>query len=314
MVNRRFLRIKVMQALYSYFQADDNDPKVYEKNLFHAVEKIHELYFYMLDLLGSIHHNAVQIIEEGKNKHLPRPEELNPNTKFIENKVLLAIVNSKEIQKQIEVRKISWTNDNDLVRKLYNEIRNSEIYKTYMSKPGNSMQEDKAFISEVISEIIAENDLMNFWFEEKNIHWVDDSFVAINTLLKTVELCTESQPLRPAPLFKDPEEDKQFGKDLLHQCILHNAEFEKMISEKTQNWEMDRIASMDVLLMKMALTEILYFENVPIKVSLNEYIEISKQYSTPKSRQFINGILDKIVHELKAGNKIQKSGRGLLEN
>jgi transcription antitermination protein NusB len=231
----------------------------------------------------------------------------------VENKVIVGLTENKQLEKEISTRKISWMNDLDLVRKVLSDIRQSELYKNYMSKPGRSATEDKEFVASMVAEIMGEHELLNYWLEEKNIHWADDVFTAFTILIRTIENADENGKINLPPLYKDAAEDKQFLRDLLSKCVIHNEELEKMISEKTKNWEVERIAVMDVLLMKMALTEVLYFENIPVKVSLNEYIEISKQYSTPKSKVFINGILDKIVADLKGSSKISKTGRGLLE-
>jgi N utilization substance protein B len=313
MVNRRFLRIKVMQALYSYFQSEKNDLGKTEKELLVNIEKIYDLYIYILSMLIEVHHTAKLQQEDAKNKRLPSAEDLNPNTKFIENSLLAGLIDNQQLAKEITTRKISWQNDLDIVRKVLNDIRSSEDYKSYMASGKKDPGEDKDFVAAIIANVIGEHELLNYWLEERNIHWADDVFIAFTTVIRSVENADAKGKVSLAPLYKDPAEDKQFVRELLTKCVIHNEEYEKMIGEKTKNWEVERIALMDVLLMKMALTEILCFESIPIKVSLNEYIELSKQYSTPKSKMFINGILDKLVADLKNGNRISKTGRGLLE-
>ncbi|MFL5753994.1 MAG: transcription antitermination factor NusB [Bacteroidia bacterium] len=313
MVNRRFLRIKAMQALYSFFQSEKNDLGKTEKELLLNIEKIYDLYIYIFSLLLEMHHSAKLQMEDARHKMLPSQEDLNPNKKLIENSVLAALADNQQLNKEITNRKISWQNDLDLVRKVLNDVRQSEEYKSYMTSGKSDVSEDKDFIASVMANIIAEHELLNYWLEEHNIHWADDVYIAFTTVIRSIENADAKGKITLVPLYKDPVEDKLFVRELLTKCVIHNEEYEQMISEKTKNWEVERIALMDVLLMKMALTEIMCFESIPVKVSLNEYIELSKQYSTPKSKMFINGILDKIVLDLKKENRISKTGRGLLE-
>lgn len=311
MLNRRYLRIKTMQTLYSYFQQDKPDMAFYEKELFKSLDKIYDLYLYVLVLFTDIHHTAHLVIEENKQKRLPSKEDLEPNLRFIENVVLVSLSNSEELKKEISNRKISWQSDFDLVRKLFAELRNTELYKDYMSSPTPSAKEDKQFLISVATDFLYNHELLNHIFEEKNIHWADDTYGAFSMVARTFENFTGTFKL--VPLYKDAEDDKQFISTLFRKTIAGDKEYEKMIDLKTKNWELERIAAMDVLLMKMAIAEFLHVSNVPVKVSLNEYIDISKEYSTPNSKTFINGVLDKIIADLKQDNKIQKTGRGLME-
>lgn len=304
-----------MQALYSYFQSGNTDLAKAEKEMFQQIEKVYDLYVYVLVLLTDIHHAATLVIEENKNKRLPSKEDLNPNTKFIDNSILVQLSANEQLKKEIANRKVSWQNDLDMVRKLFSEIRNGDDYKAYMSSGQQSAKEDKSFIELMIRNHIADNQLLEFWLEEKNIFWTDDIFLVLTNVLKTIESADDAEgKIKLAPLYKDPEDDKLFARTLFSKCIAYNQQAEEMISAKTQNWEIERIAFLDVLLMKMALTEVLYLTNIPVKVSLNEYIEIAKQYSTPKSKVFINGILDKAIAELKEKGEVKKTGRGLLES
>jgi N utilization substance protein B len=313
MINRRFLRIKVMQALYGFFQSEKSDLPKTEKELMQTLDKVYDLYIYLFAILADIHHVANLSMEDGRNKHLPSEQDLNPNKKFVDNVILNGLANNASLNREITNRKISWQNDMDLIRKLYADIRSSEEYKKYMSIEKNSVGEDKQFLLDVIRNVIADHELLNYWFEDRSIHWADDIYIGITALLKTVEQADSSGKITLSPLYREPDEDKQFARDLLSKCVVFNETLEGMISLKTQNWEIERIAVLDVLLMKMALTEVLHFQNIPIKVSLNEYIELSKEYSTPKSKVFINGVLDKIVIDLKTEGKVNKTGRGLME-
>ncbi len=315
MLNRRYLRIKVMQALYGFFQSDTRDLAKGERDLFNGIDKIYDLYIYQLSLLVELQHVASITMEDAKTKRLPTQADLDPNLKFLSNKFLKQLSENIHLKREINNRKINWNNEFELIRKIYNNIKASEEYKQYMNSTDDSYVADRSFIVEVFKEHIADFELVNHLYEEKNLHWGDDIYLVNPMVVKTIETFKEdAAPDFPLmPLYKDREEDEQFVKDLFRQTALRNDETEKLIGDKTKNWEVERIAMMDVLLMKMAITEILHFSGIPVKVSLNEFIEISKMYSTPKSKIFINGILDKLVADFKKENKLNKMGRGLME-
>lgn len=312
MLNRRFLRIKVMQALYSFFHSGKAVPAHFEKELFKSLDKIMELYLSVLALISDIHHVSMVVIDENKNKRLPTEHDLNPNLKFANNSLLMSISNNEELRDMIDKRKISWQSDFDVVRRLFNEIRNGESYREYLASENPSVKEDREFVISMITEHLSENEVLISLFEEKNLHWADDTFVAFNSVIRNLEEYTGEFKIQA--LLKDEKDDLEFMSMLFNKTIIYRQQFEEMIAKHTQNWEVDRIASMDMLLMQMALAEILYIPNVPVKASLNEYIDISKEYSTPNSKTFVNGVLDKIIAELKRDGKIEKTGRGLKEN
>lgn len=301
-----------MQALYAYFQHEKGNVAHFEKELFKSLDKIHDLYLSILALVCDLHHVALQVMDENKNKHRPNAEDLDPNLKFINNTLLMSLTNNAALKEQIERKKISWQNDFDVVRKLFIEIRGSEAYKNYLALEKPGVNEDRDFIIEVITEYLSENEVLISLFEEKNMHWADDTFVAFNSVIRNFEDFKGEFVMQP--LLKDEKDDLDFMSLLFNKTILYHQQFQEMIDKHTQNWEIERIANMDLLLMEMALAEILYIPNVPVKASLNEYIDISKEYSTPNSKTFVNGVLDKIIAELKRDNKINKTGRGLKEN
>ncbi len=312
MLNRRFLRIKVMQSLYSFFQHEKADMAAFEREMFKSLDKVFELYLSILGLVSDIHHVALVMMDENKNKRLPNSADLDPNLKFVKNTLLIGISESPELKAHLEKRKISWQNDFDIVRKLFVEIRNGEAYKTYMESTAPSIVEDRDFVISMITEHLSENDVLISLFEEKNMHWADDTFVAFNSVIRNFEEFNGDFKL--ISLLKDEKDDTEFMSLLFKKTIIYRQEFEELIGRHTQNWDVERIANMDMLLMEMALAEIMYIPNVPVKASLNEYIDISKEYSTPNSKVFVNGVLDKIIAELKRDNKIEKTGRGLKEN
>lgn len=301
-----------MQALYAFFQHEGATPAAFERDLFKSLDKIHELYITIFALLGDIHHVSLVIMDENKNKRMPGSEDLNPNMRFVENWLLKSLTESEELKKEIARHRITWQNDVDMVRKLYLDIRSSELYKNYMAAPQGTAEVDRKFLIQVIQEFLSENEVLISYFEEKNIHWADDTFVAYNSVVRTLEECGATFKLQP--LLRDKEDDENFMSVLFNKTILYRESLQEIIARHTENWEMDRIANMDMLLMQMALAEVLYLPNIPVKASLNEYIDISKEYSSPNSKNFVNGVLDKSIAELKAAGKIQKAGRGLKED
>lgn len=312
MLNRRFLRIKVMQALYSYFQHEKGNAAQFEKDLFKSLDKIYDLYLLLLALLADLQHVALVIIDENKNKRLPTAEDQNPNLRFVQNQVLESLRSNTKLKELLEKKKLSWQSDFDVVRRLFNEIREGALYNQYMSTPAGDARVDAKFITGILTEHLSENEVLLSLLEERNLHWADDAFVAFNSVIRSLEDFKGSYELQD--LLKDEKDDLDFMSVLFNRTIVHREQLEEIIGKHTQNWELERIAAMDMLLMEMALVEILYLPNVPVKASLNEYIDISKEYSTPNSKTFVNGVLDKAIAELKRENRIQKTGRGLKEN
>ena len=304
-----------MQALYGFFQSDTKDLARSEKELFAGIDKIYDLFIYQLAFLVELRHVATVLMEDAKVKRLPSEHDLNPNLKFIENKFITQLAENIHLQREISNRRISWNNEFELLKKVFNTIKVSPEFEKYMNVSDDSYASHRVFILEMFKESVADFELLNHLYEEKNLHWGDDIYIVNPMIVKMIESYKENAtPDAPLmALYKDKEEDMLFVKDLFRETAIRNDEIEKMIGDKTKNWEVERIAMMDVLLMKMAITEILHFSSIPVKVTLNEFIEISKMYSTPKSKIFINGILDKIVADFKAENKLNKIGRGLME-
>lgn len=316
MLSRRYIRIKVMQALYAFFHSEDKSISKHEKELFGSFEKIYDLYLYLLLLLIEIRDCGRNRIAIRKVKRLPNQDDINPNTKFVDNKVFSILSINRQVAAESAKRKIVWEKDSDIPQKLFAKITECEDYAAYLANPARDFNEDKKFLSTLYRNCIAGDESLEMFFEEKNIHWADDIDFVNTLVLKTIDLVPETATdnLPIALLYKDEKDDKQFAKDLFRMVIEYTEETDKMIQAKTENWELERIAFMDVLLMKMAIVEFIYFPTVPVKVSLNEYIELAKQYSTPKSSVFINGILDKLLAEFKKDGRLQKQGRGLVEN
>lgn len=315
MLNRRHLRIKVLQALYAYFQSDEDNYSRTEKEMMSAIDRIYDLYLFLLLSFGELKSIAEQRIDESKGKIRPTKEDLNPNLKFVQNRVFALLDESKTLRHESEQNKVNWVGDvnREMFRKMFIQIRESELYFAYMKEEEQSLASDIEFACALFKIEIANSPLIYHFFEEKSIHWMDDIDLVCSMVLKTIKTLKEDTPLSLLPLFKDPEDEIPFVKTLLRKTIARDKENLELIDDLTKNWELDRIAKMDVLLMKMAITELQEFNNIPINVTLNEYIEISKFYSTPKSNGFINGILDKAIERLVAENKIVKVGRGLIK-
>jgi len=319
MLGRRHYRIKVLQALYAYFQGGEARIEVAEKNLLNSIDKVYELYFLQLSFLLEIIHFYRFRMEESKTKFYPTPDEVNPNYKLSENRLILQLQQNHQLIEQLAGFKISWTEEQELVRKVYQKVKASKDHAEYLSSGVNSYSEDQDFLEKMFRKSIAKSADLQFYFEERNIFWEDDFEVAAIFVLKTIKLMSESFGEKDSliGLFtkgqeEEPDDDRKFILELFRKTIMNSEKFDKLIDARTRNWELERIALTDILLIKMALTEFINFSQIPVKVTLNEYIEISKQFSSQKSKLFINGILDKLVSDLTEESKIQKTGRGLM--
>jgi len=303
-----------MQSLYAFKGHESDDLAKDEKFLLHSLDGMLDLYLSIIALLTELHKKSEDYNAKLQKKLLSADSDRNPNTKFQDNLLLNHISNNKMLQDIIAKRKLNyWHLDFEYVDILFKTIRKSKIYDDYLEDPDTSFKNDRQFIIDIYTEIIAPNDKLFDYFEDKKLTWVDD-FPVVNTVL--LKLLRKVKPTSPETkllpdLYKD-EEDKAFAKDLFKKTILNNSKFDDEISKKTTNWDTERLASLDGLLLKMALCEFQKFPSIPHKVTINEYLEIAKEYSTPKSSLFINGILDKIVKEYQSQELYPKTGRGLM--
>ena len=303
-----------MQSLYAFKGHESDDLVKDEKFLLHSLDGMLDLYLSIIALLTELHHKSKDYNKKLQKKLLNADSDRNHNTKFEDNLLLNLISNNKLLQEVITKRKLNyWHLDFEYVDILFKTIRTSKLYDDYLNNPETGFKQDQQFIIDIYTEIIAPNDKLFDYFEDKKLTWVDD-FPVVNTvllkLLRKVKLSSPETKLLPE-LYKD-EEDKEFAKDLFKKTILNNSKFDEEISKKTTNWDTERLASLDGLLLKMALCEFQKFPSIPHKVTINEYLEIAKEYSTPKSSLFINGILDKIVKEYQSQKLYPKVGRGLM--
>ncbi|MGB1363847.1 MAG: transcription antitermination factor NusB [Flavobacteriales bacterium] len=314
MLNRRHLRIKILHVLFGYYQDEDRDPKRSRQALDHSTQKMQELYLMLLDMVGSMQALAIERIEAGYKKQLPSPEDLNPNTKFVTNKPLRVLANSENLRKACESHGVGWANRQELLKAIFRALLDHEEYTEYMASEERGFQVDRESLVRMFRKHMVNFDLFQDMLEEESIFWVDDLDLAASMAIKTIKTIKEGdEEVELLPLWRDDDDDKAFMEDLFTQTLALGEESEAHIKEGAQNWELERIATTDRILMKMALAEARTFESIPLKVTLNEYIELSKYYSTPKSHGFINGILDQLFTKLKESGKIKKVGRGLIE-
>lgn len=308
MINRVLIRLKITQIIYAYYQNGSKNLDSAEKELFFSLSKAYDLYNYLLLLIVSLTQYAQKRIDTSKAKLSPTKADLSPNTKFVNNKFVLQLMSNIQLNTFVENQKKTWDNNQDFLKELYETIIDSDIYKEYMALPNSTYEDDRELWRKLYKQFVFNNESLDQLLEEQSLYWNDDKEIVDTFVLKTIKRFEESQganqPLLPE--FKD-EEDKEFASRLFRRTILNEEYYRHLISENVKNWNLDRVAFMDVVLMQCALAEILSFPNIPISVSLNEYVEIAKLYSTPKSGGFINGTLDGIVNQLKKEGKLAKN-------
>jgi transcription antitermination protein NusB len=313
MISRRILRVKILQLLYAYFQSDDSSLNKYEKELFFSIQKTYDLYHYLLMLIIDIADYANSRIEIALQKKIPTREDLNPNTKFVENQIIRQLRANRQLNQYINATHLSWVNSPELIKKLHNHIRMTPYFKEYMEDSSRNFEQDKKVIMEIYTTEITNTESIFQTLEEQSIYWNDEVEFVISMITKTLkgfkENDDENAPLMP--LFKN-DDDREYAKDLFRKAVLNKEDYSKLIESYTENWDVDRIAFIDMLILVMAITEATAFPSIPIRVTINEYLEIAKFYSTEKSSVFINGLLDKIFRQLKEEKKIVKTGRGLI--
>lgn len=314
MVNRRHIRSKVLQAIYAMTQNQSDQLDVYEKYLFSSLENIRELYLLMLSSLVELQKVEQEYLEVSAQKHLATPEERNPNKKFINNSILQILVTSETLQNWLEELRINQFAVNDHYMKgLLQDIKSSDLYKEYMRNGVNNFAEDKMFAIKLFTEFIAPNEKIYEFLEDYKISWIDDIPVVNTAILKQLEgIQNESSYFKLNRVFKD-DEDKEFAKQLFRKTALNADVLVKEYEDKTRNWDIDRLAEIDAIILNLGVCELQKFPSIPVKVTINEYLELAKEYSTPKSSIFINGILDALVKEYRQENKLNKIGRGLID-
>lgn len=313
MISRRTIRIKVLQIFYAYNASSDKSISNSEKELEHALSRSYDLYHHLMALLLELADFANRRIETNMARMVPSYENLHPNTRFVENRVIAQMRINRRLQTHLRHSKPAWVKHPELIKELYGFLTESSFYKEYMERKENSYADDRKFAEKVFQNIFLVSEELHLVLEEESIYWNDDIDLVVAMIIKTLrDFREESDEYQlMLPKYKD-KEDEAFAGDLFRKTIIHHDELLELINQHSSNWDLERIAYMDILIMQLALAEFLYFPSIPTKVTLNEYIELSKYYSTDKSRNFINGILDKALKELKGSGMVKKSGRGLI--
>jgi len=311
MLNRRHLRIRVLQFVYSWKKSNLTDIVVLEKQFLKSLNKTEELYLFLLLYILEVRDFAENYSEDSKKKQLPTDNDLNPNTKFINNLFLTKLRDESVLIGKAGHSKLSFADEQNMIKSIYFKMVESELYISYMNDETVDFETDKKFIVKLFSKVLIEMEVFQDFLSEQDIFWDDDFPFICSMVIKTIKDSTTDK-IELFDLFKDTDE-KDFAVNLLRQSIIHSEEFAELISSKTKNWDLDRVAQMDLILMQMALSELLKMPSVPVKVTINEYIELAKYYSTPNSKNFVNGILDSLLIELKREGAIKKMGRGLIE-
>jgi len=309
-----------MQAIYAFQQEGPENIGAGEKQLIVSLDKLYELYIHQLSLIVELSDFAKRRIEENRLKQLPTAEDLTPNLRFVQNHFIQQLENNRDYKRRVASYKINWVDEEEMIRKFYNQMREDEAYIAYMNKPEVSYADEKQLVEMVLLRLFSESEYLRSYFDERNIFWSEDFDIAVMMVDKTIKGYREAADeftslptLLKDENHSDGSEDMQFVKQLYRKTLVNNKELNNVISERASNWDLERIAIMDTILIKMAITELIEFPSIPIKVTLNEYIELSKEYSSPKSKVFINGVLDKLIIDYKEQGIIRKAGRGLME-
>lgn len=307
MINREIIRLKIVQITYAYYQNGGKNIDTAEKELFFSLAKAYDLYNYLLLLMVDINRIAIRSVETAQNRYNRIHEGELPSTKFIENRFITQLEVNKQLLEFQENQKRDWSNEEDFVRSLYNQIIETDYYKEYMADPTSSYAQDRELWRKIYKNIICNNERLESLLEDMSLYWNDDKFIVDTFVLKTIKRFDESKGADQEllPEFKD-EEDREFAHRLFRNTLLNADYYRKLISDNTKNWEFNRIALMDLVIMQIALAEIQTFPNIPLSVSLNEYVDIAKMYSTPRSGSYVNGLLDNISKKLIAEKKITK--------
>ena len=308
MINRVLIRLKVIQVIYAYYQNEGKSVEAAEKELFYSLSKAYDLYNYLLLLMVEVTRFADRRIDNRRHKLRPTYEDLNPNTRFIDNAFIAQLAQNKQLEEFSANQKRSWEDESEFVKRLFSLIEETKAYQEYMAKETLTYEDDRELWRKLYRNVIAQNEEIDEILEDQSLYWNDDKTIVDTFVLKTIrhfeaENGAEQELL---PEFRN-DEDREFARKLLRNAITHADAYRKLMENNAKNWDMERFAFMDILIMQVALAEIFSFPSIPTTVSLNEYVEVAKMYSTPKSGSFINGMLDTIVNQLKKENKLSKA-------
>lgn len=313
MLTRRHIRVKVLQSIYAYNQRENPNIDTQEKFLHHSIDQMQDLYLLMLQLFVALQEQAEKFLNTSQKKHLATASEKNPSRTFVDNKLIRVIAANSTFSEIIEKKKLNyWHLDGEYVNIIFNELRELEWYNEYLLKKETTYKEDQDFVIKIFKEVVAPNDKLYEYIEDKRLTWVDDFPIVNTAIVKMLGKLSEknASSLLVPNLYKN-DEDREYALQLFRKVILNEDKLNAQIEGKTPNWDQDRIADIDLIILKMGIAEFLYFPSIPVRATINEYLEVSKEYSTPKSSIFVNGILDKIVKEFSEEGKLNKIGRGL---
>lgn len=313
MLTRRHIRIKVLQSIYAFTQRANADLEEQEKFLNHSIVHMIDLYLLMMQLLAELRNQAEDFLQRSQQKFLATELEKNPSRNFIDNQILKLISSNEVFEETIKKKNLNyWKLDSDYVALIFKDLRKKDWYVEYLEKENPSLKIDRNFIIRLFKEVVAPNDKLYDYLEDKRLTWIDDFPIVNTAIIKILNRVSEknSTDLLVPKLFKN-KDDYQYALDLFRKVVLNEEKLNDIISGKTKNWDQDRIAEVDLIILKMGISEFLYFPSIPVRATINEYLEISKEYSTPKSSIFINGILDKTAKEFETNGKLNKIGRGL---
>lgn len=311
MLSRRLLRVKVAKNLYAHLKSGSDNLKTSEKNLVESIDKAYDLYFQMMSLIVEVARYAESRQEIAKQKKLATHEDLNPNRRFVDNPIIALISNSDSVNDVLATRKLSWANQYDAVKDVYNRMLEAEFYKSYMALATATFADDRRFVEEFFSWLEQDEALADV-VNEMSLQWCDDFGFALYMAVRTVQNTKQSHDeLRVLPKFKS-DDDLAFARTLFIKSLVNYEDNQEIVDRYTNNWDVERVVFMDNLILSIAIAELTNFDSIPVKVTLDEWIDIAKYYSSPSSSTFVNGVLDKVVADLKAEGKINKSGRGLL--
>lgn len=313
MLTRRHIRVKVLQSIYAFKQGDHSDLEKQEKFLWYSISQMHELYVLMLQSMVALRDHAESFLIKSQQKHLATELEKNPSRNLVNNKLLQLIAEHPDLKQILKNKKLNyWKEDDEYIAILFKELTSQDWYDNYLLVGEPSFEDDRNFVVKLYKEIIAPNEKLYDYLEDRRLTWLDD-FPIVNTVLVKMLSKLSSKNLNASlipDLYKN-EDDKEYALQLLRKVLLNDEKLSSEIDGKTPNWDKDRIAEIDLIILKMGIAEFVYFPSIPVRATINEYLEISKEYSTPKSSLFINGILDKLVKEFGDSGKLNKIGRGL---
>ena len=307
MINRELIRIKTVQLTYAYYQNGSKNIDTAEKELLFSLSKAYDLYNYLLALIVGITHESRRHLEvaQARAKREGTPE---PSQKFAYNRFALQVESNHMLNDFLEAQKKNWDQEQpEFLRKIYNQITESQIYKDYMNDPEDSYDADRELWRKLYRTLIQNNEDLDSLLEEQSLYWNDDKEVVDTFVLKTIKRFEEKNQARQELLPEyDSEEDKDYARKLFRATIMNGDEYQHYMSEASRNWDFNRLAYMDIVIMQIAIAEMLTFPSIPISVTINEYVEIAKLYSTPRSGGYINGMLDTIAHHLVETGRLLK--------